>query len=71
MSPRHFSKLSAIPVYSKEIQDKVDASPNLWYAFTAITGIDKAFSHTALQKSNKIDTDDAVILPPASYYEED
>jgi hypothetical protein len=46
MSPRHFSKVLSNPVYSKELQDQVDQAPNLWYAFTAITGIAKLFSYT-------------------------
>lgn len=46
MSPRHFSKLLNNPVYNKDLQDKVDQAPNLWYAFTAVTGIAKLFSYT-------------------------
>lgn len=46
MSPRHFSKLMANPVYSKDLQDQIDKAPNLWYAFTAVTGIAKLFTYT-------------------------
>ena len=44
MSPRNFDKISKLP---KPIYDqKVLKAPNLWYAFTAITGIDRLFSYT-------------------------
>lgn len=46
MSPRHFSKLMTNPVYSKEVNKIIADQPNLWYAFTAITGIAKLFSYT-------------------------
>lgn len=38
MTPRHFADMSKNPIkYDEEIKD----TPNLWYAFTAITGIEK------------------------------
>lgn len=46
MSPRHFAKLMENPVYNKEVNKIVADQPNLWYAFTAITGIAKLFSYT-------------------------
>jgi hypothetical protein len=46
MSPRHFSKLMENPVYNKEVNKIIADQPNLWYAFTAITGIAKLFSYT-------------------------
>lgn len=68
MSPRNFEKVSKLP--SITLEEKVLNAPNLWYAFTAITGIDKIFSHTADEMTNKTINSEAV-LPPASYYEED
>ena len=46
MSPRHFSKLMNNPVYNKEVNKIIANQPNLWYAFTAVTGIAKLFSYT-------------------------
>lgn len=46
MSPRHFAKLMENPVYNKEVNKIIADQPNLWYAFTAITGIAKLFSYT-------------------------
>ena len=46
MSPRHFAKLMENSVYNKEVNKIVANQPNLWYAFTAITGIAKLFSYT-------------------------
>lgn len=46
MSPRHFSKLMNNHVYNKEVNKIIANQPNLWYAFTAITGIAKLFSYT-------------------------
>lgn len=68
MSPRNFDKVSKLPniVYDQKVLD----APNLWYAFTVITGIDKLFSYTAFDETNRT-INDEVILPPASYYEED
>jgi hypothetical protein len=38
MTPRHFADMNKNPInYDREIKD----TPNLWYAFTAITGIEK------------------------------
>jgi hypothetical protein len=34
------------PVYNKEVNKIIADQPNLWYAFTAITGIAKLFSYT-------------------------
>lgn len=45
MSPRNYEKISKLP---KPIYDqRVLNAPNLWYAFTVVTGIDKLFSYTA------------------------
>lgn len=45
MSPRNFDKINRSPKI--KLDQKVQQAPNLWYAFTAITGIDKIFSYTA------------------------
>ena len=45
MSPRNFDKVHKLPI-NKEVIEKVADQPNLWYAFTAITGIAKLFSYT-------------------------
>ncbi len=34
------------PVYNKELNKIIADQPNLWYAFTAVTGISKLFSYT-------------------------
>jgi hypothetical protein len=34
------------PIYNKEVNRIVANQPNLWYAFTAVTGISKLFSYT-------------------------
>ena len=69
MSPRNFYKISKLP---KPILDqRVEDAPNLWYAFTIVTGIDKLFSYTADEISSKTNNDGKAILPPISYYEED
>ena len=52
MSPRHFTKAMTNPVYSKEVDKIIKDQPNLWYAFTAITGIAKLFSYTPPQINN-------------------
>jgi hypothetical protein len=46
MSPRHFSKLLNNPAYNKDLNKIIEGQPNLWYAFTAVTGIAKLFSYT-------------------------
>lgn len=45
MSPRNFDKVSKLPMIKHN--DRVLQAPNLWFAFTAITGIDRLFSYTA------------------------
>lgn len=52
MSPRHFAKLMENHTYNKEVAKIVSDQPNLWYAFTAITGIAKLFSYTPTQINN-------------------
>ena len=52
MSPRHFSKLMENPIYNKEVAKIVADQPNLWYAFTAVTGIAKLFSYTPEEINN-------------------
>ena len=42
MSPRHFSKAMRSPLYKDPIADQIQPGMNLWFAFTAITSIDKA-----------------------------
>ena len=51
MSPRHFTKANALPI-NKDVLKVVADQPNLWYAFTAITGIAKLFSYTPEQIKN-------------------
>lgn len=58
MSPRHFSKLMENPIYNKEVNKIIADQPNLWYAFTAITGIAKLFSYTPPVIVNKLVNDD-------------
>jgi hypothetical protein len=48
MSPRHFTNANKIPL-SKDVSKAIADQPNLWYAFTAITGIAKLFSYTPPQ----------------------
>ena len=57
MSPRHFSKLMENPIYNKEVNKIIADQPNLWYAFTAITGIAKLFSYTPPVIVNKLVND--------------
>ena len=57
MSPRHFSKLLNNPVYNKEVNKIIADQPNLWYAFTAVTGIAKLFSYTPPVIINKLVND--------------
>ena len=57
MSPRHFAKLMENPIYNKEVNKIVADQPNLWYAFTAITGIAKLFSYTPPVVVNKLVND--------------
>ena len=45
MSPRHFSNANKNPI-NKDVSKAVANQPNLWYAFTALTGIAKLFSYT-------------------------
>lgn len=44
MSPRHFSKAMAHPTYNKDIKDKVKPGMNIWFAFFAISGLDKTIT---------------------------
>jgi hypothetical protein len=47
MSPRNFDKLSKLPTVKYD--QKVLEAPNLWYAFTTVTGISnisKLFTYT-------------------------
>lgn len=44
MSPRHFAKAMANPAYNREINKLVKPGMNLWYAFFAISGIDKTIT---------------------------
>ena len=44
MSPRNFEKISKLPVVKYD--QRVTGAPNLWYAFTSVTGIAKLFSYT-------------------------
>lgn len=58
MSPRHFSKLLANPIYSKELEKTISDAPNLWYAFTAVTGLDniaKLFTYIPKEIQEEID----------------
>jgi hypothetical protein len=57
MSPRHFSKAITNPVYNKEVNKIIADQPNLWYAFTAVTGIAKLFSYTPPVIINKLVND--------------
>jgi hypothetical protein len=43
MSPRNYEKVSKTPIV---FNDRVLNAPNMWYAFTAIVGLDKLFSYT-------------------------
>ena len=56
MSPRNFEKVSRTKI---TLDDKVLHAPNLWYAFTAITGIDKLFSYTPKEINNNPAKDSA------------
>ena len=42
MSPRHFSKAMLNKTYNKDLDNTIKPGMNLWFAFTAITSIDKA-----------------------------
>jgi hypothetical protein len=48
MSPRHFTNANKLPIH-KDVSKVIADQPNLWYAFTAITGIAKLFSYTPVQ----------------------
>ena len=54
MSPRHFSNRDKF-VIPKTIS-KQDLGPNLWYAFTRVTGIADLFVFTPKQITNKINS---------------
>ena len=41
MSPRNFDKVNKLPI-PREVSDQLKPGMNLWFAFTAITSIDKA-----------------------------
>lgn len=40
MTPRHFSNMDKLPPLDKELSKRIEDAPNLWYAFTAATGLD-------------------------------
>lgn len=42
MSPRHFSKAMSNKTYRDPVSDQLRPGMNLWFAFTTITGLDKA-----------------------------
>ena len=42
MSPRHFAKAMSNKTYKDPIADQIKPGMNMWFAFTTITGIDKA-----------------------------
>jgi hypothetical protein len=68
MSPRNFEKISKLP---KPIYDqRVVEAPNLWYAFTAVTGIDKIFSYTPDEiNTNPVkDSENGTDQPEINYY---
>ena len=46
MSPRHFSKLLLNSSYNRELKSRDDLGPNLWFAFTRVTGIADLFVYT-------------------------
>lgn len=50
MSPRHFSRAISHPVI--KMKPDVDYGPNLWYAFTRITGIANLFVYTPKEITN-------------------
>lgn len=50
MSPRNFEKIANNPI---KLDDRVLNAPNFWYAFTAITGIDRLFSYTPAEITDK------------------
>lgn len=59
MSPRHFSKALSNPIYTKDLENKLQPGMNAWYMFFAITGLDKTitkmFSYTPEQiKTNPV-----------------
>ena len=51
MSPRHFYNANKHPI-NKDVSKAVSDQPNLWYAFTALTGIAKLFSYTPEAMTN-------------------
>lgn len=55
MSPRHFANTHKY-VLPKDVARK-DLGPNLWFAFTRVTGIADLFVFTPKELSNKIDKD--------------
>jgi hypothetical protein len=44
MSPRHFSKMMDSKVYYDNLNDSIQPGMNLWFAFFAVTGIDKTIT---------------------------
>lgn len=42
MSPRHFSRMMETRQYQDHLKETVKPGMNLWFAFTAVTSIDKA-----------------------------
>lgn len=57
MSPRHFANRYKY-VLPKDIS-RQDLGPNLWFAFTRITGIADLFVFTPKELSNKINNNNA------------
>ena len=57
MSPRHFANIDKQP--SIKLDPTVNYGPNLWYAFTTITGISKLFTYTPKEIANKMNKDNA------------
>ena len=56
MSPRHFSKAMRSHVYRDPVLDKIQPGMNLWFAFTAITSIDKAVTKLFVFTPKEINT---------------
>lgn len=57
MSPRHFANKDKQP--SIKLDPNVNYGPNMWYAFTAITGLSKLFTYTPKEISDKTNKDNA------------
>jgi len=48
MSPRHFARMMESKAYrdslNKALEDQIQPGMNAWFAFTSITGLDKAIT---------------------------